>query len=289
MPELIPIHDFQKDDPNSTPFRIIALDAGSGYDILQPHRHNYYEVFLFRKGGGLHTIDFQPYQIHDHSVHFISPGQVHLMQRGPESTGVILLFSREFYYCQPGGEELYSFPFLHNSSVPPLLELSPEQFEGFQILVDQLKQEASADTDLIRTYLRLMLLKCRNHFHQKAALQTGRDLELFNNFRLLVEKHYRTLRQPAAYAAQLCITEKKLNLVCKAATGSSAGDFIRDRVLLEAKRLLHNADHSVKEIGYYLGFEDPSYFNRFFKTNTGTTAVGFRNQQMAAQFPERGV
>jgi AraC-like DNA-binding protein len=96
----------------------------------------------------------------------------------------------------------------------------------------------------------------------------------------MVEKHYRAERHPAFYASALCITEKKLNLVCKSNAGINAGEYIRDRVLLEAKRLLHNADYTVKEIGYFLGFEDPSYFNRFFKANAGTTAVAFRKGQL---------
>ena len=58
--------------------------------------------------------------------------------------------------------------------------------------------------------------------------------------------------------------------------GKKAGDLIRDRVLLEAKRLLTNADMSVTEIAYDLNFQDNSYFNRFFKKNVGVTPDEFR-------------
>jgi AraC family transcriptional activator of pobA len=49
--------------------------------------------------------------------------------------------------------------------------------------------------------------------------------------------------------------------------------------LLEAKRILSNTDHSIKEIASFLHFEDPSYFNRFFKSNTGMTAGEFRKSK----------
>ena len=49
-----------------------------------------------------------------------------------------------------------------------------------------------------------------------------------------------------------------------------------DRILLEAKRLLVHTNLSIKEIGQELGFEDPAYFVRYFKKNSETTPVEFR-------------
>ncbi|MBD0286067.1 MAG: AraC family transcriptional regulator, partial [Flavisolibacter sp.] len=52
----------------------------------------------------------------------------------------------------------------------------------------------------------------------------------------------------------------------------------RDRILLEAKRLLTNADMTITEIAYDLNFQDNAYFNRFFKKNVGMTPDEFRKQ-----------
>ena len=97
----------------------------------------------------------------------------------------------------------------------------------------------------------------------------------------MVEKEYRAQRQPAHYATQLNITEKKLNGICKDNSGENAGNYIKNRVLLEAKRLLNNTNHNIKEIAYFLGFEDPSYFNRFFRAKTGLTAGDFRKKAIS--------
>lgn len=283
LAEAIPIHDFRTDSKESVPFRFIALNAGSGYDIFKPHRHNYYEIFFFRKGGGTHTIDFVEVPIKTNSVHFISPGQVHLMNRGPESEGSILLFSREFYYCNSvHSEQLYTFPFLHSSSQASVLELSTEQFDLFHSIIRQVEMETNEgrNHEVLRAWLQLVLHKCKALYEASGTPGNLKGLDVFLEFRKRVETHYRQERNPSFYASSLFVTEKKLNLLCKAQTGLSVGEYIRDRVLLEAKRLLHNADHTVKEIGYFLGFEDPSYFNRFFKLHSGTTALAFRSGQL---------
>jgi len=72
-----PIHNFQEDDESSIPFQILELTKEGSYDPSMPHRHNYYEVFVFNRGGGSHTIDFSSFPILNNSIHFVSPGQVH--------------------------------------------------------------------------------------------------------------------------------------------------------------------------------------------------------------------
>lgn len=84
---------------------------------------------------------------------------------------------------------------------------------------------------------------------------------------------------PKEYAGLLFITPNHLNALCKASVGKSAGEMIRDRLLLEAKRMLANSAMSVSEIAYDLRFEDNAYFSRFFKKYTGHTPEEFRKTQ----------
>lgn len=278
--EYIPIHDFSRDDKHSIPFRFIHLGALASYDYSQPHRHNYYEIFFFLKGGGTHLIDFREYAIADHSIHFVSPGQVHRIRRSADSLGSLILFSRDFYYMGMNKAlALFDFPFL-NPNLSPVLNITETEYAGFTDILLQVGKEADNETthsDILRSYLNIVLLKCLHVFNTRHGDKAAGPHSTFYDFRNLVENEYRTQRQPAYYADKLNITEKKLNEVCKACCGENVSEFIKQRVLLEAKRLLFNSDHSIKEIAYFLGFEDPSYFNRFFKTSTGVTAGDFRD------------
>lgn len=279
---LIPIHDFVTDNKDSIAFRYILLGELANYDFSLPHRHNYYEIFFFSKGGGEHLIDFKTYPIEDNSIHFVSPGQVHLVKRELHSYGSIILFSRDFFYLSQNNDEtLFRFPFLNNSQYP-VLRASANEYAEFEQVLQQILTESSkqktAHAEIIRSYLKVILIKCLQLFDEQHFEHHLKESSVFHRFREMVEKTYRNERQPAHYAELLNITEKKLNDICKENTGENVTEYIKNRVLLEAKRLLGNTDHSIKEIAYFLGFDDPSYFNRFFKLNEGITAGDFRKK-----------
>lgn len=276
----IPIHDFTKDNDGSVPFRFISLGASSHYDFSEPHRHNYYEIFFFNEGGGTHFIDFTEYPITDNAIHFVSPGQVHRLQRSGHAHGSIVLFSRDFFHPVAGNSgSLFSFPFLNNSPYP-VMNVTKEEFDEFAPLLSLIANEKEKGREVYKEFLRsclnATLLKCLHLFNTVYPDRASKQGSAFNVFRELVEKEYRGQRQPSWYASQLHITEKRLNEMCKDATGENVTNYIKQRIMLEAKRLLAHTDHSVKEIATFLGFDDPAYFNRFYKTNAGETAGDFR-------------
>lgn len=272
----IPIYSFSPDDDlGKLPLRHVSLEVRNDYDFSEAHRHNYYEVFFFHKGGGRHIIDFGTHEIPDNSVHIVGPGQVHLLKRMPESHGAVVHFSKETAIHL---ETVYP---LLQSTASPIIQHSKEDFQTIKILLALLEAELVHDplTETTATAcLNLLLLKSISP-KGAAERQTGNTvLHHFSNFRQLAEINFRQHKLPGWYATQLHITEKRLNEICKAAMGTTAGQYLKDRVLLEAKRLIGHSEGSIKEIGYHLGFDDPAYFTRFFRKSEGITAGDFRNK-----------
>lgn len=74
---------------------INRLSKANDYDYSQPHRHDYFELFYFQKGGGVHEIDFKPFDIHSASFQLVVPGQVHQMRRTPGSMGFVFIFTNQ--------------------------------------------------------------------------------------------------------------------------------------------------------------------------------------------------
>ena len=114
----------------------------------------------------------------------------------------------------------------------------------------------------------------------RAITRKGADLDYTLLFRDLLETNYTNLKSVSDYAQLIFISEKRLGQATTKVLGKSPKEVINDRILLEAKRLLVHTNLSIKEIGQELGFEDPAYFVRYFKKNTKTSPVEFREMYL---------
>ncbi len=132
-------------------------------------------------------------------------------------------------------------------------------------------------TDMIRVLLiQLFITLSRLNERSQSKQRHGASYAVFRKFMSLIEQHITTLKLPSEYAALLHVTPNHLNSICNMIFGKSAGEIIRDRVVLEAKRMIINIDLSISEIAYKLNFKDTSYFSRFFKKYGGQSPEEFR-------------
>jgi AraC-like DNA-binding protein len=279
----IPIHNFSSDDASSIPFRYIPLELKTDYDTSIPHRHNYYEMFIFTKGGGTHDIDFTSYTIAERAIHFVSPGQVHHVERSLGTYGYVLLFSRDFFAMNTENKNLlFDLPFLNNNGPDPILDLTEQEMAFFTPVLQSVEMEYKNKNnqlreEMLRSYLNILLLQSHRLYsdkHPNAKAIVGSTL--YKDFRILLEKNFTQQHKVMEYAEKLNVTEKTLNENVKKVTGKTASEHIFDRIILEAKRLLKHSDLTTKEIAYFLNYQDPAHFSKFFKTQTGKAPSDFR-------------
>ena len=252
----------------------------------QPHRHAYYEICIFVNGAGSHMIDFKSFDIKSHSIHFLTPGQVHRISRKENYHGFLLVFSRDFYSIGIQDEDLLmTLPFFNNNTSEPILNLDEEEFAEALDIIEHLRRDYKRDNeireDVLRSYLHIFLLKCRYFFNKKYLDKDTINDPAFlkvNKFRELVEKNFREIHLVKEYAHLLHESPAHLNKVVKSITGENASEFIIKRIVLEAKRLLIYTDLSNKEISFNINYDDPSYFSRLFRKKVGTSPSEFRNQ-----------
>jgi len=108
------------------------------------------------------------------------------------------------------------------------------------------------------------------------AVTETTHVSLFSAFnKLLEEDHYKT-NMVKTYAKRLKIPLKALNRSVKEYTGLGAAEYIHSKTMIEAKRLLIYTKMHANEIAYTLGFEDSSYFSRFFRHRAGMSPLEFR-------------
>ena len=148
-----------------------------------------------------------------------------------------------------------------------------------ETIVREGKSQQALKDDFTRTALLQLLIQVSRYATREDSTQQGNyNSVLLRNFQKLIEQHYIEKKLTKDYAAMLYVTPNHLNALSKDVTGRSAGELIRDRVLLEAKRLLVNAEMTISEIAIELDFKDNSYFSKFFKKYEGVTPDAFRKQ-----------
>ena len=172
--------------------------------------------------------------------------------------------------------------FFRNRQAPPRLSLTEEQGKYLFNILLQIEQEISEskETHLLRALLYQALAWLNNayrSFYQQLADKppSGKMAQ----FEQLVEAHFCSEHTVSFYSSELCITSGYLNDLVKKESGSSAKQYIINRLITEAKRLLLSCELSVSEVDWKLGFSDSSYFIRLFRSETGFSPLHFRKYQ----------
>ncbi|MFC5408241.1 helix-turn-helix domain-containing protein [Larkinella bovis] len=282
MSSTVPVYQlqtFSRSDPD-TLFHMTRLEdvVKEMEGVKQPHAHNYYLIMWFEAGSGIHTIDSKPYSVAPNQLYFLPPGKIHSWEFSADTRGYNLFFDSDF--CRDrSGHLLYRYPFFHDQKSTPLVEVTdPDAL--FDDILDFIYQEYRSEHpnryQVILSALHIILELADRLYHQSWHGDSSYLYERIRQYEELIEHQFMTVREVSDYAAQMSLTPHYLNQICKKVIGKTASQLIQERLILEARFLLKHTFQSVKEISFQLGFQDPSYFVRFFRKNTGQTPVTFR-------------
>ncbi len=267
----------------------LAHYLGEHSNLYFPHRHSFYHVVLFTQGGGTHTIDFEQFPVEAGQIYFMIPGQVHTWSFEGEVDGYIINCSESLIHAfLPDREIAAKMPFFRGIAKESVLMIQEPTLVRVQQIMQRVIDELGNNDQFSKQLISACLMELFVTVARVSEAVAGKGLMQQNylilyNFRRLVGEYYTTRHLPKEYAELLYITPNHLNAVCNDLLGKPAGEVIRDRVLLEAKRLLINAGAGIAEIAFQLGFADNSYFTKFFKKYTGATPEEFRRTYLTKE------
>ncbi|WP_074490445.1 helix-turn-helix domain-containing protein [Mucilaginibacter polytrichastri] len=256
----------------------------SHHNLHLAHKHTFYHLVLFTEGGGTHAIDFQNFQVKPYQIYFMIPGQVHSWSFDGNVDGYVINFSVPFFQSfLLQSDYLEQFPFFSGASNEEVIDI-PENLQDeiialFEQIITESEVPGRLALDMVRTLmLQVFILLSRLTLPHHITNTTPYNYTLLRNFQKLIDKNFTTLKLPKDYAALLYITPNHLNALCNDVLDISAGEVIRNRIVLEAKRLLVNLGLTISEVADQLHFADYSYFTKYFKKQTGVTPEEFRKQ-----------
>ncbi len=259
----------------------------NGCGSMSPHIHEFYQIIWFRHGKGNHRIDFTDYPVTDNTIFFVAPGQIHAFDGTGNYEGVIILFNASFFADEESSESIFlKYNVFNAYDSSPYYKVGNEEAERLMFLVNEMNREytltgAFAHKDYMQYLLRLFLVRVQRSGERKeeAKLYVSNIANrTFVRFRQLLEQNFHNVHTVQEYADMLNISARTLTKYVSQSAHSSPLQIINDRIVLEAKRLLQHTSLNIKEIGYSLGFEDPSYFAKFFKRQEGIMPSEFRKE-----------
>ena len=124
--------------------------------------------------------------------------------------------------------------------------------------------------------LLLNLIRANQHYFLNQDVNQKRVYQ----FIMLMDEHYKTERKADFYSLKMGISEKRINQILKEKMDRTLTQLLHERVIVEVNRMLTSSELTIKEIAYDLNFDDPAYFSRFYKKQTGQTPEDFRNQTL---------
>jgi AraC family transcriptional regulator, transcriptional activator of pobA len=250
-----------------------------------PHRHDFYQLIWIESGQGTFLRDGKSYPAEAGTLIFVPPGQVHTWKWKHPLEGYMLSFEPVLLFGQSfrsgsseGGSDRIS-RLLHELTLwstegelrrqpgGPVRDLVRERFQD---LGREFCSREEFHDEMLRAQITSLLIFLHRlcvggrpvEAHEHFASLTSRFLSMLEE---LEGKFYRT----TYFTSTLSVSPRTLTNAVLVDTGKSPSVWIRDRTLLEARRLLTYTDLTISEIAYRLNFRNVSYFVRFYRRVTG--------------------
>lgn len=288
MIEKIPNIEFKKGKLPEVGFEIIELaslykriSSGNVRFADKPHRVNFHNLILYTGGIGQHFVDFHTFPIEKNNVVFIHKGQVHAFDIINKPQGHLIVFTETYLQKVLSAIDVQILPPTHFlSSYLPSYQIKQSTQLMLQHLLTVISEEYLSCMPN-NAFLQILFVAFLTKVEEERPAIYQNQLSAFqvNCFERFIESLHTdfTRRLDAqAYAHTVGTSYKTLNKICKLATNMTAKQLIDAYTILEAKRRLLIDNMQIQQLAYFLGFEEPTNFIKYFKKHTLMTPNQFK-------------
>lgn len=262
-------------------FSVSTVQFEKACIVNRPEQLATYSIFWIKEGNGRYHIDFEQFNFEDNTLFFLSPGQVFSIDSEKIKEAYKISFVRDFYCIQTYAREVSCNGVLFNNVYEtPFVNPSKKETTKLnyilQQLIDEFQLEDTAQYDMLQSYLKQFIIQSVRIKKERSPLKEDLASKLFKDFSVLVEMYFKELHKVSEYSERLGISPKSLTKHFQKLGSDSPSAFLKNRLILEAKRQLLYSNDSVKTIAYNLGFNDAAYFSRFFSKATQQSPNSFK-------------
>lgn len=238
---------------------------------LPPHRQDKHSIILVTNGSLIASSGFDNYTINQSTMIVVPAGQItSLSFMSDDIEGFYLHFTTNYL----SHNDLDFSDWL----IQPVIKFEKPELEHLTMLLKRMQKlnESEANEAIIKSYLTTFLaeMKQSNNFRTRVNFPAHERITL--EFKKILNYNITKHSSASFYADELNVTPNHLNKAVKLTLGKTASALIEETQILEAKVLMQKSNMTISEIAFEIGFEDISYFGRFFKKHTGSTPTEYR-------------
>lgn len=241
-------------------------------------------VLWFQTDNNEFVIDGKHYSFVKNQIIFLT--EFHKIKVIKKGEIKFLRFNRPFYCIIEHDTEVSCKGLLFfGASQVPIITIPAKEIEHFQILWKMFSIEMHSRDNLQIGMLQMMLkryliLCTRLYKSQENFPKEEKNVSIIREFNFLVEKHFNTKHTVAEYADLLFKSPKTISNIFSKAGSKTPLNYIQDRKMLEARRLLHHTDMQIQEVAIKIGYDDIQSFSRFFKKREGVSPIKYRKNSL---------
>ena len=250
--------------------------------VIPAHKWSLYRIGLITKGSGEYITGIHKFRATKNTL-VVWPSRIITSSKNwsADTKGYFLWFNLDFFLQN-------NFPHKHirdkkilTSTIDPYIKVTDEKAAGlaniFEIILKEEAGKHKHKSEMIALKTIELLILSERMFEEEHKFKPNLpSLDIIRKFVDLLEANFSEEHSVGFYASQLNVHPNYLNSFIKKHQGLTAKESIQNRLLLEAKYLLHSTNLSIKEISNQLGFTDPNYFTVFFKKFENMSPAGYR-------------
>ncbi|PWK17326.1 AraC-like DNA-binding protein [Arcicella aurantiaca] len=256
-------------------------------------RPNYFSFLFVKDARGKYTTDDVSFATQPGTIYFTNPGHYKSFEWFEIEDVCLITFTETFLRENVHPDIFNEFPFLLSETIYPRT-LPAHDFIEFEEIYLQIEKEfcsaSKFKNKILGSLLVVLLLKVKESFWKEynPIYEGNKSSQIVKTFKTNLEQHFRELVEGKVtkqlrvsdYAALQMLNESYLNNVIKSKTGKTVSTWISDKMIAQAKALLHNSALSIKEITFQLGFLETTHFSNYFKKYTQTTPASYRKSMI---------
>ncbi len=254
------------------------------------HGHDFNLIIWFKNGKGIHYVDFEKYEVNSNMIFFLSPNNMHYYEALNCQEGYTIAFTNDFFehidytIVNKMRHELFNNRKGANFCIVP--NTITEQLQNYiNKMLEETKHNSkciltnSILSSLLTLFLITLRRECTWNIPFSEVDRNSHSYICYTSFLDAIQQYYHCQHSVKKYADMLGISFCLLSKYTKEHEQRTPFEILTERIIVEAKRNLKYSSLRIKEIASNLGFNDTSYFIRYFKRYVGISPIDFRNQQ----------